>query len=141
MRPTTTVAPATTTTTAPPPTTVVRPTTTLPPTIDLDRFAISPGEQVVATATGCDPNAPVTLVVEGREVGRTVADGSGRFTVPLDVQDLAVGRYVVVARCGPSLTTGFDVVLTSKRDPGTSTVAVLLLFFLLAAAAIRRQMA
>jgi hypothetical protein len=128
-------------TTSVPPTTLPRPTTTLTPRIELDRFAISPGDRVVATATGCDPDATVTVTVEGREVGRTVADASGRFSVALDVQDLAVGRYEVVARCGPTLTTGFDVVLTSKRDPGTSTVAVLLLFFLLAGAAIRRQMA
>ena len=94
---------------------------------------------MVATVLGCEPGAAVALELGGRPVASSVADATGSFSAPIDVGDLAVGRYEVLARCGVVLSSGFDVVLVSRVDPGTATVVVLLLFFLLAAAAIRRQ--
>jgi len=83
----------------------------------------------------------VVLDVLGQQAGATTADASGRFSTALDLPDLAVGRYELTARCGPVLTTTFDVVIASQIDPGTTTLGILLLLFILAGASIRRQTA
>lgn len=88
---------------------------------------------------GCDPGAGVALEIASREVGTGVADGAGAFTLVADVPSLPVGRYEVVARCGPVLATTLDVVLVSQVDPGTTTLIVLVFFILLGLAVVRRQ--
>jgi len=108
--------------------------------VELDRSASPPGGIVAAVGNGCDPDAKVTLLIGAREVGESVADHTGHFEAKLDLPDLDVGRYLVRARCGPTLTTTLDIVLASRVDRATSTLLVLVFFVLLGAALARRQL-
>jgi hypothetical protein len=97
---------------------------------------VSPGGDVKATGTGCDPGATVTLEIEGEQVGETTAGSDGSFSTPIDVPDVDPGRLEVDAHCGPVLTTQLDVVLASSVSGGQSillviAISVLVLFALL----------
>jgi hypothetical protein len=125
------------TTTVPPPTTQPAQVTAL----TLDAPAIPPGSDDAATGTGCAPNVPVTFTIDGKPVGTTTSDDAGQFSAPLDVQDLAVGRYLVKAQCDRLLTTDLDVVLSSQLAPATGTFAILIFFLLIGGLAVRWQVA
>ena len=73
-------------------------------------------------------------------MGAATATEGGSFFAPLDVPDLAVGRHRVAARCGPVMATNLDLVLVTRVDPATTTLAVLVYFVLLALAVVRRQL-
>lgn len=107
--------------------------------LSLDRRSSPPGARVEVTGTGCDPGAPVTLDIGERRVSAAVADAAGSFSLAADVPSLLVGRYAVTATCGPVLSSTLDIVLVSRVDPGTTTLAILVFFVLLALAIIRRQ--
>jgi hypothetical protein len=74
----------------------------------------------------------VTLTLEGQVVGTTVADAAGTFRTPISVGNASVGRHVLTAQCGPTLTTTIDVVLASKVIQGASASIVIILFLLVA---------
>ena len=102
----------------------------------LDKPSVPPGGDVKATGEGCDPDATVTLEIEGEQVGETTADQDGSFSTPIAVPDVDPGRLEVQAHCGPVLTTDLDVVLASSVSGGTSillviTCSVIVLFALL----------
>jgi hypothetical protein len=136
---TTTTAVATTTTTVLATTTVVTTTTGStegtttttppPPPLDLDRPFTPPAGPANVRGRSCDPLAPVSLEVGGRDVGHATADTSGHFDTPIELPDLPPGRYDVIARCGPVLSAPIDVVLASANRPG-STLAILVFFVL-----------
>ncbi|MGH9224179.1 MAG: hypothetical protein ACRD2W_10460 [Acidimicrobiales bacterium] len=111
----------------------------LPQRIGLNRTTSPPGGPVEVTVNGCDPGAPVTLEIGAQPIPAGLADANGAVSVGVDVPSLAVGRHDVTARCGPVLTTFVDVVLSTRVDPGTTTLAVLVFFVLLSLAVIRRQ--
>jgi len=94
---------------------------------------------VTASGHGCPANAPVELTVGTITVGTTTADTSGAFTTPLNVGSLPVGRYAVVAHCGPVLTTELDVVLATEANPDTSTLLIIIFFVLIGLALFRRR--
>jgi len=94
---------------------------------------------VTASGHGCPANAPVELTVGSVAVGTTTADTAGAFTTPLSVGSLPVGRYVVVAHCGPVLTTELDVVLATEANPDTSTMLIIIFFVLIGLALFRRR--
>lgn len=106
----------------------------------VDRPAAEPGGEVHALGEGCTPNARVDIEVAGAPAGETQAGQDGRFSAPLQLPVVAPGRLEVTARCGPTLLTTVDIVLASRVDPGTSTLAVLVLFVLLALALFRRRL-
>ena len=146
---TTTTAGSTTTATTTPSTTTSTTTTTTPSTtstaptravevraLALDKPSVPPGGDVKATGEGCDPDATVTLEIDGKQVGETTADEDGSFSTPIAVPDVDPGRLEVQAHCGPVLTTDLDVVLASSVSGGTSillviTCSVIVLFALL----------
>ncbi len=74
----------------------------------------------------------MTLTLEGQLVGSTVADSNGGFKAPVSVGNATVGRHVLTAKCGPTLTTTIDVVLASKVIQGASASIVIVLFLLVA---------
>ena len=117
-------------------------TTTTDPAhnIQLDHAAISPGGDLLATGVGCQPDANVQFLVHGSAAGQAVADATGRFKASLALPDLPVGRYLVVASCGATLSAPLDVVLATTSDPATSTLCVLLFFVLIGLALLRRQL-
>jgi hypothetical protein len=125
------------TTTVPPPTTPTGQVIAL----TLDAPAIPPGSDDAAKGTGCAPNVTVTFTIDGKKVGSTTSDDAGKFSAPLDVQDLAVGRYLVTAQCDRVLTTNLDVVLSSQLAPATGTLAVLIFLLLIGGLAVRWQIA
>jgi hypothetical protein len=96
----------------------------------LDRISTPPGGRARAFGRGCSPNSPVTLTINSNVVGTTVANADGTFTANLQL-NVPVGRYTIVAVCGPTLTATIDVVLSSQASPPTSTSAILLIIFLL----------
>ncbi|MGH8573899.1 MAG: hypothetical protein ACREX8_15195 [Gammaproteobacteria bacterium] len=129
---TTTTRTTTTTTTSTETTTVTTKISTGPGTLIFDRPSIQAGEPLTASGTGCEPGAPVTLTANGERVGATTADSDGRFTTSVEFTRIQPGRHIVTAACGPVLTGGVDLVLTSSTSGNTATVVVLV-FFLLAA--------
>jgi len=138
-------APTNTTTSAPTPTEGSAPKTagalagTTEEVLLLSRLTIPPAGSVTASGHGCPANAPVELTVGTITVGTTTADTSGAFTTPLNVGSLPVGRYAVVAHCGPVLTTELDVVLATEANPDTSTLLIIIFFVLIGLALFRRR--
>jgi hypothetical protein len=100
----------------------------------LDRAAVIPGGDVLATGRGCDPGAAVDLTVapdpggdgsRPRPVGRATADAAGNFDSDLDTDDLPIGRHRLEASCGTLLATDLDVVLAANvTGPGQSLTFV-----------------
>ncbi len=105
----------------------------------LTALAIAPGSQVSANGRGCDAGAPVALTIGKTPVGHTRAGANGAFHTPLAVSTLTVGRYTVVAHCGPILAAPLDIVLASQVSAATSTLAIILFALLIGALAFRRQ--
>jgi hypothetical protein len=104
----------------------------------LDHSSTPPGGAVTASGHGCDANSTVTLLIDSTPVGTTTADSNGNFSAPITAS-VALGQHIVVAKCGPTLQTILDVVLTSQGGPPTSTAAILLILLLLAVAVTRWQ--
>ncbi|HXX89556.1 MAG TPA: hypothetical protein VEI83_04950, partial [Acidimicrobiales bacterium] len=140
---TTTTTPGSTTTTTTTTTTTIPAPGTPPSTpgqaLRLDRIAIPPGGPVTATGYGCDPSSAVLLTVGSKQVGATTAGASGTFAAPLQVGTLPVGRYQVLAHCGPVLAASLDVVLASQVGQDTATLAIIVFFLLIGLAAFRRR--
>jgi hypothetical protein len=86
---------------------------------------------LMATGTGCTAGAPVTLSVNGTTLATSTVDAAGHFSAPVDVTVLEVGRYDLVAECGVTLRTPFDVVLVTEAGTGTSSVVIILAILLL----------
>jgi hypothetical protein len=107
--------------------------------LKLTALAIAPGAQVAANGKGCDARAPVALSIGSRSVGHTRASSSGAFHAPLTLGPLAVGRYTVVAHCGPILAAPLDIVLASQVSAATSTLAIIIFALLIGALVFRRQ--
>lgn len=134
---TTTTAPTTTTPATTTPTTLPPATTVATRDFKVDRPSAEPGGEVNASGEGCDPGAAVAIEIGGARVADATAGSDGRFSAPLDLPVLQPGRFDVVAHCGPTLDTTIDIVLASRVDPGTSTLAVLVFFVLLLLALLR----
>ena len=109
------------------------------PLLRVDRPAVPPGSRVGLTGEGCDPATAVSIEVDDRAVQSGRADTTGSFSLTLDVPDLDVGRHRVVARCGPAVETVLDIVLVTRVEGGTTSMAVLAFFILVGLAVIRRQ--
>lgn len=73
-------------------------------------------------------------------MGHAKANALGRFSTPVDVGALPVGRYEVDASCGTLLSAPIDVVLASQVDPDTSTLAVIVFVLLVGIGLFRRQL-
>lgn len=91
------------------------------------------------TGQGCDAGSAVTVEVDDQTLLSAVATAGGSFSETLELPGLGVGRHRVVARCGPTLVTSIDVVLVTRVEPATTTLALLVFFVLLVLAALRRQ--
>jgi len=100
--------------------------------LSVDKPSVGPGGELLVAGAGCDAGAPVTLTLEGQLVGNTVADANGAFKTPVSVGNASVGRHVLTAKCGPTLTTTIDVVLASKVIQGGAASIVIVLFLLVA---------
>lgn len=99
----------------------------------LDKPSVTPGGDVVATGKGCDPGATVTLEIDGKQVGETIAKSDGTFSTPIAVPDVDPGRLEVVAHCGPAITTQLDVVLASTVSNNSSMLVLAFFVIVLAA--------
>jgi len=95
---------------------------------------------VQATGYGCHANAPVVLTIDHNQVARTTTDNQGTFATPIATTSLPVGRYQVLADCGPQLAASFDVVVISHAGQDGSTVVIIIFFILLGLAVFRRSM-
>jgi hypothetical protein len=102
--------------------------------------SIPPGGDDVAHGHGCPAGSAVRLSIEGTSVGATLADANGTFHAPLRLASFPVGRYQVLATCGPVLAASLDVVLASQVDPITSTFALIVLFLLIGLVIYRRRL-
>lgn len=147
-KPSTTTTTTTTTTVPGETTTIPEETTTVVTTpsgqviaMTLDAPAIPPGSDDAAKGTGCAPNTMVVFTIDGKPAGTTTSNANGEFRSPLDVKDLAVGRYRVKATCDVVLIANLDVVQSSQLAPATGTLAVLIFFVLIGGLILRRQLA
>ncbi|WP_131768927.1 hypothetical protein [Candidatus Protofrankia californiensis] len=106
----------------------------------LDKPVVSAGDTLVANGAGCAPAAEVVITSEdGKTIGRTVADATGRFSTVVQFATYRVGNRSIIANCGPVLRSEVNMVLSSSTG-GTSNTFVLLLFFLLVGSlVVRRQ--
>ena len=86
---------------------------------------------MTATGRGCVPDRPVSLSIGDVPVADTVAGPRGDFQAPLTTGSVAVGRHVVTAECGRTLSAPLDIVLASRVGTGTSTLTVILFFLFL----------
>jgi hypothetical protein len=99
--------------------------------MELSESTIAPSGDVTATGRGCAADAPVDLSIGDVPVGHTVANPGGDFQAPLTTSSVDVGRHVVTAECGRTLSAPLDIVLVSAVGTGTSTLTVILLFLFL----------
>jgi hypothetical protein len=81
--------------------------------------------------TGCTPDAPVNVTVDGSPVSDTVADAEGSFHTTFSTGTTPAGKHEVVAVCGPTLTSALDIVLVSETGSPAPTMAMILLFLLM----------
>ncbi|MDQ6945687.1 MAG: hypothetical protein M3256_05295, partial [Actinomycetota bacterium] len=72
-------------------------------------------------------------------VGTSVADDRGDFSAPIAIPDLPLGRYDVVAGCGPTLVTPLDLVVATRIDNRNGTLGLFFFFFLLSVMLFRRR--
>lgn len=72
-------------------------------------------------------------------VGHAKANLQGVFAAPLDTASLAVGRYQVLAHCGPVLAASFDVVLVAQVGQDGSTIVIIVFVVLLGLVLFRRR--
>jgi hypothetical protein len=119
----------------PPPPTTARVSRAL----QLSRPSIEPGGQLVVRGSGCPVGANVRVSIDRATVGTAVADGTGGFSAAVVVPNLALGRYDVVADCGPTLAGFLDVVVESSVDAGTGVLGLFFFFFLLSIMLFRRR--
>lgn len=115
----------------PPPTTAQIPLIPVPSKLELSPAAISPGDKVTASGSGCMPLSPVTLTIGGTRVGSATAGADSTFRAPLTLSAVDVGRYEVVAQCGRTLSASLDIVLISRINSATSTLTIIIFFLLL----------
>jgi hypothetical protein len=99
--------------------------------MELSESTIAPSGDVTATGRGCAADAPVNLSIGDVSVGHAIADPGGDFQAPLTTGSVDVGRHLVTAECGRTLSAPLDIVLVSAVGTGTSTVTVILLFLFL----------
>ncbi|WNV84240.1 hypothetical protein [Umezawaea sp. Da 62-37] len=107
--------------------------------LTLDKDNIQPGEPLNATGTGCSPGSDVQLSSLDEEVGKAKADGSGKFSAPVEFSTIEPGRHVIRAQCDILLVGSVDVSLTSATSGTSSTLVVLVFFVLIGATMLRRQ--
>ncbi len=131
---TTTTKPGTTTTT-----TTATPVVLSGEDLELSSLSIPPAGSVSATGQGCKASVPVLLTVDQAIVGATKSGANGSFSTPLNVSTFPVGQYLVVAHCGPTLTSDLDVVLATEANPDTSTLLIIVFFLLIGLALFRRR--
>lgn len=105
--------------------------------LTLDRTFVQPGEAVVASGQGCQPNSAVRLFSHGEPLGTAQTDAGGTFTARVEFSTVEPGRRTITAECGIVLTGSVDQVVTSSTGGG-STALVVLVFFVLAGAALIR---
>lgn len=79
------------------------------------------------------------LAVANATVGSVASEQDGTFSATVTVPELTVGRYDIVATCGPVLRSPIDVVVVSQVDAGTSTLGLFLFFVLLSLVLFRRR--
>ncbi|WP_245887521.1 hypothetical protein [Umezawaea tangerina] len=107
--------------------------------LTLDKDNIQPGDPLNATGTGCSPGSDVQLSSLDEKVGKAKADGSGRFSAPVEFGTIEPGRHVIRAQCDILLVGSVDVSLTSATGGTSSTLVVLVFFVLIGATMLRRQ--
>jgi hypothetical protein len=110
-----------------------------PPDVAVDPASGPPGMRAVS-GTGCGSREPVTFWVDDQRAGATTADASGAFRADIDLDDAAIGRHEIEARCGQVIFTAPADVVFPSTAPATSsaTVASVLTFFLLVAIAMHQ---
>ena len=106
----------------------------------LTALAIAPGGQVAANGRGCDAGGAGGVDHRFGLGGPHPGHRGGGFHAPLTLGPLAVGRYTVVAHCGPILAAPLDIVLASQVSAATSTLAIIIFALLIGALAFRRQL-
>lgn len=82
----------------------------------------------------------MSLTIDGKDGGSTVADSGGGFRAPVRPGQLEIGRHEVVANCGVILAAPLDLILATQVESGTATLA-LILFFLVVGLALYRRLA
>ena len=75
-----------------------------------------PGQTATVTGAGCDANAPVTLTLNGSQVGSATASARGDFSTTISPPALVAGQYELQASCGPTLTTTLALVVSSSSS-------------------------
>jgi hypothetical protein len=107
--------------------------------LTLDKDNIQPGDLLNASGVGCAPGSDVRLTSKDEKVGTAKADGSGKFTSPVEFDTVEPGRHVIEAQCDILLVGNVDVSLTSGTSGTSSTLVVLVFFVLVGATMLRRQ--
>lgn len=80
----------------------------------LNKSSVASGGTVGVSGSGCMPGGPVTVDADARVTTTATADDQGRFQARLTFpSSFGAGRYDLVARCGPELSTVVDVTATS----------------------------
>jgi len=111
-----------------------------PEALLLSNTTLVPGEATILSGMGCDPGAEVVVLIDGKEVGLTMANGQGTFSTSLTPPDLGAGQATVVARCGSKTFTALvSMVATSRVSAPEGSVAVFGIFVLLGVVLVRGQ--
>jgi LPXTG-motif cell wall-anchored protein len=90
------------------------------PGLVLTPSTTTPGGAVTALGFGCPPGSIVTITIDGKVVGTTVAadDGKGSFQVPITAPTTP-GQFTVTATCGVTIVSS---ILTVIAAPTTAAV-------------------
>jgi hypothetical protein len=91
--------------------------------ITLDQNLAAIGDRVQVDGVGFLANQPVTLTLNGVQVGSAIADGSGVFQIEVTVLSLPIGNYVVEARDSTNVASA-DITITATLSVEPTTGAV-----------------
>jgi len=118
----------------PPPAQVQAQVINATPSLKVDRRSAAPGDDAIASGTGCPAGSSVRLQLEGQDVGSATADDRGSFkTHVLFPQSALLGEREVIADCaGQTLRASITLALsTAVVGAPSGPIAAMLAFFIL----------
>jgi hypothetical protein len=127
-------------TVAPPTTTPTAETTTIPVGLEvLSGPSSEPGGDVRLRGGGCAAGGRVAFLIGTTTIGEVQAGPDGSFEATVAVPSLEPGRLELVADCGARFAATLDLVVASRVDALSSTLAVFIFFVLLSLVLFRRR--
>jgi hypothetical protein len=115
-------------------------TTTIPAGLEvLSGPSSEPGGEVRIRGGGCAAGSRVALLIGTTTIGEVQAGPDGSFEATVAAPSVEPGRLELVADCGVRFAATIDLVVASRVDALSSTLAIFIFFVLLSLVLFRRR--